>query len=76
MQRHTLNTGETIYSILNNKIDLIETDYKVKIQITKHTVIEQNFNSKSQNYYLNTKNTYNGSSIGYNNSLSIQYDKK
>lgn len=72
-----INTGETICSILNNKIDLIETDHIVKIRNTKHTVIKQKFNSKSQNYYLNTKkNTYNGSSFGYNNSLSIQYNKK
>lgn len=55
VQRHTLNTGETIYSILNNKIDLIETDNIVKIRNRKHTVIEQKFNSKSQNYYLNEK---------------------
>lgn len=77
VQRQKLENGQTIYCLHNTKINLVEKNYIVKIRNTKHTVIEQKFKSKSQNYYLNTKkNTYNGSSFGYNNSLSIQYNKK
>lgn len=55
VQRQKLENGQTIYCLHNTKINLVENDYIVKIRNTKHTVNEQKFKSKSQNYYLNTK---------------------